>query len=649
MRKANRKAYIFPISISLILISIWLFSHPYRGIVHDARLYGLQALSHIHPHIFQDDLFLKYVSQENYTLFSRLYVLVIHLTDFSTANLLLFVLAHVLWFGSAYLLCSLFYRGSLKLFSFAFVAMMPAFYSPHQIFSFGESFLTPRLFAEAFVLLSIYFALRDKPLPCAVALLLAFLTHPIVAGTGLGVLAVYFFLRNAKPALIGILVLIAISILMVSFKVPPFDGMFSSMDRDWASIIEEYIRFLFLSNWTTRDYLPIVTAFASITTYCSITRGRRQRFTLSVGIATVIFLLISLVLGDVLKNVLALQLQLWRISWLMLIFGYLTFLSIYVNIGKYFHARKSFLLVCLAAWLSPYFSSFSELYAILLLMALVSLFVSNSGPHGHKICDIPLLTHFPGATFWRGLDAFTSSLCIFLVVADYAIFIHTLYSLQASSTLLKFTPFVQTPFQRLVSGSFCFGLLCFQLRSRYRRLVLISFGALCLSIFAWDQRPKYDRLISSGFAEEGSWAKDIPLGSEILWAGWPEASWFLLNRKNYVSRLQASGIVFSHETAVLLDSRMKSVGLLKDLENPIAFYRGKTFSEIEKAYYAEVTKCCNTSSDLDFIVLPHQISEYNPRKIEFPTPIELYRGYFTLDFGNHPWYIYDCNKIRHNP
>jgi hypothetical protein len=629
MTKTRTADYIIPISIILILGSIWLFSHPYMGITHDARLYGLQALSHIYPAIFQNDIFLKYASQENYTVFTKIFVFVIHLTGFSTANILLFAIGHLLWFVSVYLLCSLFYRGPSRFLSFAFVAMMPAYFSSNQIFSFGESFLTPRLFAEAFVLFSIYFVVRGKLLFCTFSLFVTLLIHPIIAGTALGFIAIYFLFENGKWVLTAGLVLMLFSALMVLLKVPPFDGMFRCMDGDWADIVQNYTGFLFLGNWTTKDYLPIVTSFVSIATYCLIAKGKRQRIALSVAIATVISLVLSIVFGDLVKNILILQIQIWRTSWLLLFFGHLAFLSIYVRIRKYFHFNTSFLIVCCASWSVPYISAFSVLYPLLLLVVFISLLVRNNEKLGKPLGNIIILKNRLNDTIWDSFDAFMSLFCALLLAVDYINFTYRLYSLQDGASFIGVLPFFQSFIHSLLASIICFIFLWYQIRSKDKRLVVISFGIFFFAISIWDQRLEYEQLISASFGKEQSWARNIPHSAEVLWPGFPDASWFLLNRKNYVSSLQSSGVVFSRETAILLKNRMKSTASLKELENPVKFYKNRELSLIHDDYLAGINKSCTAASDLNFIVIPHEITAYNPRKIELPSAIRVNRLYLT--------------------
>ena len=59
--------------VALLITGLYLFLHPYQGLIHDARLYTLQALNHLHPDLYSNDVFLKYGSQDSYTLFTPVY------------------------------------------------------------------------------------------------------------------------------------------------------------------------------------------------------------------------------------------------------------------------------------------------------------------------------------------------------------------------------------------------------------------------------------------------------------------------------------------------------------------------------------------------------------------------------------------------
>src|SRR5262245_64343737 len=61
-----------PCTLFLLLCSINALARPYAGFLHDARLYAVQVLNQMEIGAFADDLFLRYGSQDQFSLFSRL-------------------------------------------------------------------------------------------------------------------------------------------------------------------------------------------------------------------------------------------------------------------------------------------------------------------------------------------------------------------------------------------------------------------------------------------------------------------------------------------------------------------------------------------------------------------------------------------------
>jgi len=56
----------------LLIGALWLSTHRYFGIVHDGRLYTVQALRALDPARWTDDLYFRFGSQDAFTVFSAL-------------------------------------------------------------------------------------------------------------------------------------------------------------------------------------------------------------------------------------------------------------------------------------------------------------------------------------------------------------------------------------------------------------------------------------------------------------------------------------------------------------------------------------------------------------------------------------------------
>src|ERR1019366_5425257 len=61
-----------PWALFVILLAINTIDRPYSGITHDSRLYSVQVLNQVEGGAYADDLFFRYGSQDEYSLFSRL-------------------------------------------------------------------------------------------------------------------------------------------------------------------------------------------------------------------------------------------------------------------------------------------------------------------------------------------------------------------------------------------------------------------------------------------------------------------------------------------------------------------------------------------------------------------------------------------------
>src|SRR5688572_28920250 len=60
-----------PWSLFVMLLALNALARPYGQLVHDARLYGLQVLNQLENGAYADDLFLRYGSQDQFSIFSR--------------------------------------------------------------------------------------------------------------------------------------------------------------------------------------------------------------------------------------------------------------------------------------------------------------------------------------------------------------------------------------------------------------------------------------------------------------------------------------------------------------------------------------------------------------------------------------------------
>lgn len=647
MTQTKVKNSIFTFSFFMILASLWMLNHPYEGLTHDARLYSIQALSHLSLEIFKNDLFLKYDSQENYTIFSHIYAYVIKSSNLFVANVALFITGHVLWFLSVWLAAAALYNGKLRYIALALAAAMPAYYGAKYIFSYGEPFLTPRIYAEAFVLMAIYFFLKNRTIWTGASLLLGFLMHPIMAVTGTIFLCIMFFVRTPKVALIFGCALMGAVLLLAVHGMAPFDRLVKFMDPQWADIVEKRLYGIFLYNWTILDFLPILASLMTIALYSLMHRGIERTIGLSLLIGTGLLLPVSMFLGDMLKNVLVLQLQLWRFTWLLLLFSYLALPAVYISLKGKTDFAASFVIVLLACWFCPRFSIVSPFYAVLLVVSFILILGSLSNE------DVPakyagFLRNYLRTKTVRYLKISLCLIALVLLTVDLADYFLEFGKRSEGMSLISFI----FPYRSIAAYVLMIAagvpLFYFIMLKKNRRLVLFSMIFLLAAAFLWDRRLEYEKILDGGFAKDQvSLVKNLPIKSELLWLEFPVMSWFVANRASYISRFQGAGVVFSRETALLYDQRLKAMGEFFYLaDKPFEMYWKHSPKATRKIYEKILTTCCRHAPDLDFIVAAYDIPEFDPLSILSAENVRIYyNDILHMNYKNFEWYLYNCKTV----
>src|SRR3712207_278956 len=85
-----------PGTFFLVLLALNALCRPYANIDHDTRLYSVQVLNQLNPDAYADDLFFRYGSQDQFSLFSPLMAPLVRLLGLEGAFLLVYLLANAL-------------------------------------------------------------------------------------------------------------------------------------------------------------------------------------------------------------------------------------------------------------------------------------------------------------------------------------------------------------------------------------------------------------------------------------------------------------------------------------------------------------------------------------------------------------------------
>ncbi|WP_420568955.1 hypothetical protein [Thalassovita sp.] len=138
----------------LALIALVLLLRPFQGIYHDANLYAVQALRSLGNDALGRDLYFSYGNQDDFSVFTLIYAPLIQALGLAWANMVAYGIGLFFWFCALVVFVHVFFedRKARILALLGAVALSPAYAS--AFFSYGEGFVTPRVFAEGMGLLS---------------------------------------------------------------------------------------------------------------------------------------------------------------------------------------------------------------------------------------------------------------------------------------------------------------------------------------------------------------------------------------------------------------------------------------------------------------------------------------------------------------
>jgi hypothetical protein len=252
----------------LLLVAALLLAnalvHPYRGLYHDARLYAVGVTERVSPGTFADDLFLRYGSQDRYTLFSPLVAPLVSGIGLEPAFFVVYLLSKALFFWALVRLVLVLIPDRLAaLLSLVYLAMALLPYGGNEIIRLNEPFLTPRLLGTALVLLALERALAGRGWQSAGLLVLALVVHPVMVVGGALVLGLWgLFLRLSWRWLAALAVVAVLAGSAVVFHEPWGVAVFGYMPPDWQEVVRQLCFFISPATWSTGDWLRIACAAA---------------------------------------------------------------------------------------------------------------------------------------------------------------------------------------------------------------------------------------------------------------------------------------------------------------------------------------------------------------------------------------------------
>lgn len=608
------------IAMGLLAIAAWLLLHPYRGLVHDSVIYTLFALAKLHPEQLSADIFLRFGSQDSFTLFTPLYVAAIHLFGLEHGAALLLFLAQLGLLVSVWLLARRFVPALEATLAVALVALLPSEYGSGDTFHFLEDFLTPRMLAEALTLASIVAAVRERYWLAAGALIIGMLLHPLMAITAAAFLTLTFIVPRRPRLTIGLGAAAFVATIVVLIAIAPAGRL---DDKDWMITVRMTSAYLFLETWSPADWCRNAVPLTVLAIGCWVGMTPLLRRLCAGAMATVACgLVVNEIFADRLHVALFITLQGWRWTWLGNVLAVALAPAIVKDCWGRGYSGRIAAIVLATAWV------FRGLPPDLLVAAAALAFAAVPTGWGQD-------------RYWRPLFLGACALLGLAICLDLSDRLSYMPAADATHPLwLQVTRRVCGDGSAPAIAVIGAWALLRHAPSRAAQLAIALVGALaCLVLIpsGWSDltRTHYTPDFAAKFA---SWREQIPARAEVLWPDTPLGSWYALDRPNYWSSYQVVGAIFSKEKALIMARRSNSLG--GALGTPHTSETARSTSDYlppETASRLDLKGMINacTDPDLQYIVswIPVTHTAFAPVNVDPTRP-------------NRRLYLYRCADLR---
>ncbi len=624
-RESSTQGLIVAFSLAALATAIWAANHRFHGLTGDGELYAMQALARLDT-AFGTDLYLKYESQDRYTVFSPLYALAIQALGLRTAAVTLYVAATLWSLVAAWWLVRRLSERRAAWAALAIMAVTIAQYGAYTVFHVAEDFVTARSFAEALILTALAAHFAARPRLALLLAVLAFCLHPLMATPGILLLLCLWVPPriSAAGAVAGVLAVLAIA--AGSLVAPPTWHWLRRVDPAWLEVIRERSQFVFLQLWRLDDWKLNVRPFASLGFTLGAVADPRirslSRAALLVGAAGLAVALIAGTLGPV---ALLLEGQAWRWVWITSCVAVLLIAPTMAAVWSDAKCGPLCAALLLCAW------TVSPLDPLACLGLTLGLWLVR-----------PYIT--PRVAIYLRWASF--ALAVIVLAWTIAVALNNATSAspesgRESAWLARLRNVVGTPTAALL----LFGLPAWLvLRARHWRMPLAlgiagAIGAACL--LPGSLRQLQTAGSAAEIAEFADWRNAMPDPAQVFCVGVPNSAafvWFTLRRESYISADQSAGVIFSRPTAMEVQRRSAVVAALEEptwkimtrlSKKPGPEPQGKVLGpQLSAAVLGEICR----DPELGFVVGRQNVGFGGLRHGQ-PGPFK-------------DWYLYDCRQVR---
>jgi hypothetical protein len=297
-------------SAALTSLAFFLLGRPYFGIRHDARIYVGRAEADLGRNGMAHDLMFAHDGQSQFSIFGVLFRPIVEHLGSSAAATLVTAAGLAVWLLAATLLLSRFCRGAALWAGVVALGVFPGFYA--HVLAYAEPFVTPRLFAEALVCLSLALVVDRRWIAAGALLIAATALHPIMALPGLAVFAVMLVFQDRRWLALGAASLAA-ALAGAFAGLPLLERLVTPVDDTWLAMLQQRSPYLFPALWSTPSWLMLTRQMLTLVLAATLITGRARQLAIAALVVSAGGVLVAVLA----PTLLLLQMQPWRGQWLV--------------------------------------------------------------------------------------------------------------------------------------------------------------------------------------------------------------------------------------------------------------------------------------------------------------------------------------------
>ena len=602
----------------VLVCILWTLVRPYQGLRHDATLYVGQAMHHLRPDIFGRDLFFAHGSQDRFTLVTAPLAWLLSHFALTTVEMAATAASNLAFVAGTWTLAGAIAPARRWICTLS-VALMSHAYARLSDFNYGENFFTARSLAEPLVLFALAAWVRRRAARAAVLFALAALAHPLVT---IPALAVAWGMRVVEDRRWWWAAALAVPVgALAAMGVAPFAGALQRFDDGWWETLRQFDAQVQLTSWDATDIGSAVLDLMLVGLAAKLLKPPARRLPAALLAASALLLLGAYAFGDLARDVLVVQLQLWRVLWLT---HTLAMLCLPIVVLELWHEGEASRVAAAAAAAAVLAVSWTLPHAWLFLAWLPAALVIRHRADGLSAAIVR--TALAGTLLAvAGISVVLAVSMVGFIEGDRVL----------ATVALPEVALLSIPTLGLLVGVVLASLLG---RLPARGAVLAAIALLALSTTQWDQRSQWIRTVEAGAFGQHPFTRFIPPTAQVYWHLELLPTWVMLDRASFVSDAQASGLVFNRATAQDYVQRSKPMFDVLNQQVACQMAANAAGSGVECQPRQDVVEAfCRAPLAPDFMVFDAHYS----RGLVAQWDYQISRG-----SAPRTAFLYDCAKMR---